>query len=62
MPDATFDCPNLTKVARLDELGLEVTDQLTRIDRSTVLGDRRPIRRSSLAEEYEVHAGGAIRP
>ncbi|WP_449259513.1 hypothetical protein [Corynebacterium durum] len=36
MPDVTFACPGLTTFCRLDELGLEVTEQ--RLDDVTAIG------------------------
>jgi transposase len=36
LPDATFDCPDLTTFCRLGELGLEVTGQRLRPDRAVL--------------------------
>jgi len=36
MPDATFDCPDLTTFCRLDELGLVVTGQRLEPDRAVL--------------------------
>ena len=36
MSDATFDCPDLTTFARLDELGLEVVGQRLKPDRAVL--------------------------
>lgn len=36
MPDATFACPDMTTVARVDQLGLEVTGQHLEQDRAVL--------------------------